>query len=122
MKRLTILSSTVAVCFAFGLLAVIPQHLRAQAQEGVDLFKSGQYREAKPVLRNVLKDEPSNVQAHYCLGLSLLEQGKNEDALAEITAAQKNRVKGGSVDPISNTQRVSSPDCAGQGEAGVEAV
>jgi tetratricopeptide (TPR) repeat protein len=93
MKKSTILCSMIAVCIAVSLLAVIPQHLCAQAQKGIDLFKSKQYRDAEAALREALKADPSDVQARYYLGVSLLEQEKYQDALTEITKAQQEQLR-----------------------------
>jgi len=82
-----------AACIAIGLLAVIPQHLYAQAQKGADLLKSRQYREAETALREELKADPSDVQARYYLALSLLEQEKNQEALAEMKQVQQAQLR-----------------------------
>jgi len=92
MKKRTALC-LITVCIAAGLLTVIPQHLYAQAQKGIDLFKSRQYMDAEIALREVLNADPANVQARYYLGLSLLEQEKYRDALPEIKRVQQEQLR-----------------------------
>jgi tetratricopeptide (TPR) repeat protein len=93
MKKRTILCGMIAVCIAACLLAVIPQQLYAQAQKGIDLFKSRQYRDAEAAFREALKADPSDVQAHYYFAVSLIEQEKYQDALPEIIKAQQGQLR-----------------------------
>jgi tetratricopeptide (TPR) repeat protein len=93
MNKGAILCGIAGLSVAVALLAVTPQHVCAQAQEGVDLFKSGQYRDAETALRQELKADPSNVRARYYLGLSLLEQEKNQEAFAELKKVQQDQLR-----------------------------
>jgi tetratricopeptide (TPR) repeat protein len=72
------------VLVVFGLSAITPQTLFAQAEKGIALYNSKGYQEAEGVLRDALKADPTSVQARYYLGLSLLQQGKSGDALNEF--------------------------------------
>jgi tetratricopeptide (TPR) repeat protein len=65
----------------FSLTAVTPQWIFAQTKKGIDLYESGNYREAEKVFREALKTDPSNATAKFHLGLSLLAQENYRDAL-----------------------------------------
>ncbi len=62
-------------------MAVIPQQIAAQTEKGIELYNSGEYQEAEGVFREALKADSKDTAAHYYLGLSLLEQKKNSEAL-----------------------------------------
>jgi len=67
--------------FVLSLMAVIPQQVFPQTKKGIDLYTSGQFREAEMVLREALKADPSDTPANYYFGLSMLMQEKYNDAL-----------------------------------------
>ena len=60
----------------------------AQTEKGIELFNSWEYEKAEEALQKVLKEEPSNVQAGYYLGLSLLMHGKYPEALDILQKAK----------------------------------
>src|SRR2546430_4039012 len=55
--------------------------------QGTELIVAGKYREAEPVLREALAIDPMLAEAHYNLGVSLREQGRNREAIPEYRAA-----------------------------------
>lgn len=64
-----------------SLLAVIPQPAIAQSDKGIELYNSGQFRDAEKVFREALRIKPQDVTANYYLGLSVLLQNKPQEAL-----------------------------------------
>lgn len=84
MSKGRVYGSILIIVAIFGLSAVIPRILFAQAEKGIALYNSKGYQEAEGVLREALKADSSNVQARYYLGLSLLQQGRPDDALNEF--------------------------------------
>lgn len=53
----------------------------AQTDKGMELYNSWEYEKAEKAFRKALIEEPTDVQAGYNLGLSLLMQGKYKEAL-----------------------------------------
>ena len=53
----------------------------AQTDKGMELYNSWEYEKAEKAFRKALIKEPTDVQAGYNLGLSLLMQGKYKEAL-----------------------------------------
>lgn len=70
------------------LIGSISLQVMAQTEKGIELFNSWEYEKAEKALQKVLKEEPSNVQAGYYLGLSLLMQGKYQEALGILQKAK----------------------------------
>jgi tetratricopeptide (TPR) repeat protein len=66
---------------AFALIASIPQQVSAQSQKGVELYSSGQFKDAEAAFREALKSNPSDTPNNYYLGLSVLLQEKHSEAL-----------------------------------------
>lgn len=50
------------------------------------LMREGRYADAEPALRQVLAIMPDDYKAHYDLGLTLMELGRYEDAIASFRA------------------------------------
>ena len=55
--------------------------------KGVALVVDGRFAEAEKPLREALRLDPMLAEAHYNLGVSLREQGRFDDAIAEYRAA-----------------------------------
>jgi tetratricopeptide (TPR) repeat protein len=72
----------------FGVLGAV-----AQQDQGVALLEAKKFADAERALRDALKAEPWNTTARYYLGLSLLEQEKLNDALAEFRKASDEQNK-----------------------------
>jgi cytochrome c-type biogenesis protein CcmH/NrfG len=77
----------------FSLIAVIPQGVLAQTKKGIELYNSWQFREAEKIFREALKADPSDVQANYYLGLSLLEQDKDNESLGILLKIKSSQDK-----------------------------
>ena len=75
MNRSKAICSTLAFLVVFTLTAVIPEQAAAQIEKGIELYNSGKYQEAEVVFRE------ASTTAHFFLGLSVLEQKKNSEAL-----------------------------------------
>jgi tetratricopeptide (TPR) repeat protein len=73
----------------FSLIACISPQLYAQTQRGVELYNSAQYPEAERALRDALKVDASDILANYYLGLLILPQEKNSEALDIFLKIQK---------------------------------
>jgi tetratricopeptide (TPR) repeat protein len=78
--------------------------IMAQTEKGIDLYNSWEYERAEKALHKVLKDEPADVQARYYLGLSLLMQGKYQEALDTLEKAKA------SVDESATSGKAGLPD------------
>jgi tetratricopeptide (TPR) repeat protein len=65
----------------FSLMAVVSQSVYGQMKKGTDLYSIGQFPKAEKAFREALKASPSNLQASYYLGLSVLLQDKHAEAL-----------------------------------------
>jgi tetratricopeptide (TPR) repeat protein len=83
-KLFKILVLSVVVMFIAGMSLQI----MAQTEKGIDLYNSWEYERAEKALHKVLKDKPADVQARYYLGLSLLMQGKYQEALDILQEAK----------------------------------
>lgn len=79
-----ILMFSVVVMFIGGMSLQI----MAQTEKGIALYNSWEYEKAEEALHKVLKEEPADVQAGYYLGLSLLMQGKYQEALDILLKAK----------------------------------
>jgi tetratricopeptide (TPR) repeat protein len=66
---------------AFLLAFLIPQQIFAQSSKGIELYNQWQFAEAEKVLREALNADPSEAQANYFLGLSVLMQEKYNEAI-----------------------------------------
>jgi len=69
---------------AFSLLLVFasaPAQISAQSKKGVELYQSGQFKEAEAAFREALKSNPKDTPSNYYLGLALLFQDKHDEAL-----------------------------------------
>ena len=64
-----------------SLVSVIPQGIFAQSKKGMELFNSWKFQEAEKAFREALKADPKDTPTNFYLGLSLLLQEKNGDAL-----------------------------------------
>ena len=70
-----------AVLLVCSLAAAIPQGIFAQSKKGLELFNSWKFQEAEKAFREALQADPKDTPTNFYLGLSLLLQGKNGDAL-----------------------------------------
>jgi tetratricopeptide (TPR) repeat protein len=79
-----------------GAIAATPVVARAQAVldkphhilgQGVSLVVAGRYADAERKLREALRENPSMPEGHYNLGVALREQGRNDEAIAELQEA-----------------------------------
>jgi tetratricopeptide (TPR) repeat protein len=75
-------------------LANDPNHEQAMLYLGDTLLQLNQPQDAQPVLEKVVKLAPEMALAHLDLGLIYAEAAKNEDALRELTTAEKLMPKG----------------------------
>jgi tetratricopeptide (TPR) repeat protein len=64
-----------------SLLVVAPHQIFAQTKKGIELCTSWNFQEAEKVLQESLKADPTDIQAAYYLGLSVLMQDKHSEAL-----------------------------------------
>lgn len=62
-------------------------NLEAELAKGIQLYQARTYDKAAETLRGVLVSWPSSSQAHYYLGLSLLEMDRPAEAEAELQKA-----------------------------------
>jgi tetratricopeptide (TPR) repeat protein len=58
-------------------------------QEAIQYYNAKRFQEAETTLRDVLRAEPNNAQAHYTLGLTLLELQRFPEAADEFSRADK---------------------------------
>jgi tetratricopeptide (TPR) repeat protein len=58
-------------------------------QEGIQYYNAKRFQEAETTFRDVLRAEPNNAQAHYTLGLTLLELQRFAEAADEFSRADK---------------------------------
>ncbi len=70
-----------AVLVVCALVSVIPQGIFAQSKKGMELFNSWKFPEAEKAFREALQSDPKDTPTNFYLGLSLLLQRKNSDAL-----------------------------------------
>ena len=82
-----------AFLVVFSLAFVIPQGIFAQTQKGIELYNSGAFQQAENVFREALKANPADLSASYYLGLSVLLQKKQNEALALFLKVKQNRDK-----------------------------
>lgn len=61
----------------------------ADLGQGRELFSQGKYEDAISELRQVVKDEPDNADAHRYLGMALVEEGKAEEATTHLKRAHE---------------------------------
>jgi len=95
MRKYGVRFNILALCTVLCLLVSIPQSLFAQADDGIALYKAGDYATAETKLREALKTEPGNTTVRYYLGLSLMYQGNFAEALEELKAARSEQEKAG---------------------------
>ena len=88
MNKSSKLSVILALSAVFILIGGISMQVMAQTEKGIELYNSWEYERAEKALHKVLKDKPADVQAHYYLGLSLLMQGKYQEALDILQKAK----------------------------------
>ena len=62
-------------------------HSSTELQKAQDLLSKGSLSEAVIVLRQVVRDDPSNLDAHLSLGTALALKGLRAESLKEIEAA-----------------------------------
>jgi tetratricopeptide (TPR) repeat protein len=76
----------------------------AQTERGIELYNAWEYEKAEEALTKVLKEKPADIQTGYYLGLSLLMQGKYQEALDIL---QKSKA---SVDELAASGKVGLPN------------
>jgi tetratricopeptide (TPR) repeat protein len=102
MNRNKAFCSTLALLAVVALTAVIPEQAAAQIEKGIELYNSGEYQEAEVVLGQAV------ITAHYYLGLSLLEQEKNGEALDIFLIVKRSldRTEQGARPPVPSKSQV----------------
>jgi tetratricopeptide (TPR) repeat protein len=63
--------------------------LAASLETGVDFYRTQRYQQAEQELRGLTGSEPGNADAHFYLGMTLIEQNKVEEARAEFQKANE---------------------------------
>ncbi len=91
MNRSGAFCSTLMFWVFISLMAVIPRQIFAQTEKGIELYNSREYLKAEGVFREALKADSNDTAAHYYLGLSLLEQKKNSEALDIFLKVKKSQ-------------------------------
>lgn len=81
MKTLSLLSRFLMFFPVVILIGGMSAQAHAQSEEGIELYKYWEYEKAEAALRLAVKKDPADIEAGYYLGLSLLMQGKYQDAL-----------------------------------------
>jgi tetratricopeptide (TPR) repeat protein len=81
------------VSVVFSLAVIAPQRIFAQTTKGIELYDQWQFSKAEEVLREALKADPSDTLANYYLGLSLLMQGENSEALDMFLKVKRSQDK-----------------------------
>jgi len=74
---------------AFLQFGVMESVFGKTVQEAIQYYNAKKFQEAETTLRDVLRAEPKNVQAHYTLGLTLLELQRFAEAADEFSRADK---------------------------------
>jgi tetratricopeptide (TPR) repeat protein len=64
----------------FILMVTMQLPVFGQTENGMELFNSMKFKNAEDAFRSALVDEPENIEAGYYLGMSLLMQGKYQEA------------------------------------------
>jgi tetratricopeptide (TPR) repeat protein len=82
------LTSLTKRCFLTLVLAAGPL-LSANLQTGVDFYHTQRYQQAEQEFRGLTGTEPGNADAHFYLGMTLIEQNKVEEARAEFQKANE---------------------------------
>ena len=93
MNKSRLLCRVLTISVVFLLAVIIPQQVPAQTGKGIELYNAWKFADAERVLREALKANPSDTQANYYLGLSLLLQDKHSEALATFVKAKSSRDK-----------------------------
>jgi tetratricopeptide (TPR) repeat protein len=76
-----------------SLVVVVSQSVFGQMKKGSELYSIGEFQKAEKVFREVLKANPSDLQANYYLGLSVLFQDKHNEALDIFLKVKQSRDK-----------------------------
>lgn len=66
--------------FAFALLSVSSAFTQTEREQGIELYKKGDYKGAAKILKQAVKSSASDAQAWYFLGLTYLKQDKKKDS------------------------------------------
>ena len=74
-----------------GLLAAAPLWAQDLAK-GIELCQTGQHEQAATELQGVIDREPANAEAHYHLGMALVELSRLDEAQREFDAAREHSV------------------------------
>jgi tetratricopeptide (TPR) repeat protein len=65
------------------MIAAVPAFSQT-LETGMDLYRTQRYEQAEHELRGVTQNNPENAEAHYYLGMTLVELNRLEDAQAEF--------------------------------------
>lgn len=87
------------VAVAFSSMTLMPEPVLAQTEKGIELYNHWQCAEAEKVLREALKKDPQDIRGQFYLGLSLLMQDKNSEALDLFLKTKDLRGKAGQASP-----------------------
>jgi len=80
MNKSTTLCKILTLSAVVILISGLSLQVLAQTEKGIELYNSWEFKKAEEALREVLKNEPADVQASYYLGLSMLMQEKYQEA------------------------------------------
>ena len=80
------LTSLTKRCFLTLVLAAVPL-LAASLDTGVDFYRTQRYQQAEQELRGLTGSEPGNADAHFYLGMTLIELDRLDEARAEFQKA-----------------------------------
>ncbi len=80
MKTATI-GTALVLSGLLSIMAVVPQLMFAQGGKGLELYNAWQFKESEEVFREAANANPSNLEAGYYLGLSILMQDRSAEAL-----------------------------------------
>lgn len=97
MNKLLRLQKFLLLSVIFMLTVCIQQPVHGQTENGKALYNSLEFKNAEDAFRNALLKNPDNHEAGYYLGMSLLMQGKYEeasDALEKVKASDKGDIPG----------------------------
>ena len=95
MNKSVILKKCLLFAATFILIAGVQHSVMGQTEKGMALFNALEFKGAEDAFRGAVADDPENIEAGYYLGLSLLMQGKYEEAsnaLEKVKASGKDRI------------------------------
>ena len=93
MNKKTASCFTLAISLVLLMTVYTAQPLMAQTDKGIELCNEWKFQEAEKVLKAALKTNPQDIEANFYLGLSVLMQGKHEEALKTFLKVSADRSK-----------------------------